>query len=1425
MSDSDSVGMGHHRIPVLTHDNFADWEVAVMSALTNSSDHMRVIEQRADGRGRMTNPTRPTDLTEASWWDASECEALGIIMSTASKLHREIILKHRADREPVYKLWTKICSLHQSRDASLRHQAWMEFFTARKTSDESYSAYMARKEGLCARISRLTPSNQTPTERYAELTLFAMLFGLPYEDNLRQSLTARPDLTLQMASEACVRVDTDIRLHQADTESANAARGSNCWKCDLPGHIVTDCPHTGAIKDLVTKHNASYRKKKHRKKSHASQTTSPSPAATANAATPMPDASLTESAGVATPFLSSVSPVTDDWLCDTGASCLMTGCRSAFFELKGDRRPVRLADGMVIYLEGLGSISFLSTYGYRIIRILRDVLYVPRLTTSLFSSNKFAKDYRQTYRELLEFPTRKWINRRTEATELRATIRPNNLAYMDWQVEPHTEAACVSLEELHTRLNHMPFGALRRLMKEGSLDGVPDRVDNSWASERFCEDCVSGKLTRAPHTVPVACADVPLFRVYTDVHGLLPTKSRRGNIYWVSFIDDFSQFPAVYFISRKSDVFTVFKRYKVWAENVTGRKLQILRDDKGGEYSSGEFDRFLADAGVQREHSIRDTPQQLGVAEQLNRTLDEGITTLLSQSGLSRVWWEDAASHFLYGKMRLPLSVTAPESLFSLFYGKKGSVGRLRPFGCLAYVHRQKDQRSAFESHAVQCVLIGYPVDYKGWRFWDPKTKSEIISDSAVFRESVFPFRKPSLSAIDKRTDPAPLIVPDADPPASVLFHRPLDLPAADAVPLGDLAPPLPAPIPPPAVPEPPAVLPEPASPRLVPVVRLPTPPVDLPERPRTPAEVRPLLLNYEHHPSADPLPAKRPSRARVPGALVEDAGASAESDVCIPLLDAIECVFSTSADLEPRSLRDALTRADGAKWVEAAMKEIEAHVENGTWELAQLPPGKRAIGSRWIFKVKRTPEGLIDKYKARLVAQGFSQIPGVHYGEVFASTARFAAVRTVIALAASEDLELESVDISTAFLNGVIDKEIYMKIPDGFEVEGELRDGEDPKRWVVRLLKGLYGIKQGPRLWALKLHSVLSSIGFQRIDCDYSVYVYRRGDVKIFLPIHVDDLLLASNSSTAIQKVKTDLSAHFTIHDLGPVKSILGIRIERDRAARSISLSQPGYIQSILDDFNMHDCNPVSTPMEENIKLSVRMCPVDAEKKAQMAKVPYRELIGKLIYLAVATRPDISYAIGVLCRFVENPGPEHWGAAKRVLRYLKGSVGLKLVYSHSSCDDRFTTYSDADLSGNPDNSRSTGGFAILIGGGAVQWGSRLQPHVSLSSTESEYTVASKVACEIMWMRYLFEEIGYDMARPSPLLVDNRSALQVAKHPEHQSTMKHVHRAYHWIRDHVSRGLITVSHVPGDLNLADIFTKPLGRLKFMRFRDMLGLRA
>ena len=1453
-TEPDDAPRSYSHVPILTKENYPKWQLTVKAFLT-PGDHVRVIRRTKDASGVLHDPVEPTDAADLERWMRAERHAMGVIMGTASDLHYEILTRYEHGR--VWPLWKAIETQHVSHDASLRHEAWMQLFGIRQRPGESYLDLYHRVDDAHSRIDRITPTSQSVQEHSDEIALFTLLSAIRPDDPLHRQLVSQKGITLDDAYSAFLRIDRDVAV-ASEIESASAAFIPRCHRCDLPGHYARDCPHFDAISRLVgqrvgagtgagssnsgasgnngsngnnghNSHNGNNGSGRRRGRGRGANAANANATTTNDNTAPTSTTPTQETAGVATTFLSHELRAADDWLCDSGASSSMSSNRSAFSSLKSDRRPIRLADGKVIYSEGLGSIRFVSNCGYEI--PIDNVLYVPFLTVSLFASNKFAREHRDTHSEITEYPKRRWFNRRTGATEFTATIRSNDLAYLDWRPIQTTESTCVSIEELHARLNHIPHSAIRHLIQSGAINGVPDRATGT-TTDDFCEDCVNGKLTRAPHSKPAARAERPLLRVFSDVHGPVPVQSRQGHYYWVTFIDDYSRFPAVYFIAKKSDVYDAFRKYKAWAENVTGRRIGILRDDKGGEYMAGIFDKFLAEAGIRQEHSICDTPQQVGVAERMNRSIAEGVTTLLSQSGLTRTWWEDAATHWLHGKIRLPSSTTAPLTPFELFYGRKPDLSSMRPFGCLAYVHLQKDQRPALLPHAAQCVLIGYPVDYKGWRFWDPQGRKEIVSDSAVFRESVFPLRRPGLSGVDKSVDPAPPIVaapPTAPEPPAILFPAiPADPAPPPTLPPAPMTQPDAAPIP---IPNP-AINPVGnANPMPQLVVRVQTPPPvpphlplqDLPERPRTPPTIRQLTSHFEHHPSLEPpLPPKCASRARIPGALAEANSAGAHG-VAVPLVDAVECALNTSISIEPKTLADALSRPDADKWIAAALAEIEAHLQNGTWELAQLPPGRRAIGSRWVFKIKRLPDGSIDKYKGRIVAQGFSQVQGIHYNEIFASTARMAAMRAVIAIAAAEDLELESVDISTAFLNGDIDAEVYMKVPEGLEVEGDPRPGEDPKRWVVRLLKGLYGIKQGPRIWALKLHSVLTSIGFERIDCDYSVYVYRRDDVRVMMPIHVDDLLLASNSKAAIQRVKSDLATHFKLHDQGPATSILGIKIERNRAARTISLSQPGYVESILEQFGMADCNPSLTPMDENEKLSARMSPDTPERQSEMRTIPYRELIGKLLYLAIATRPDISYVVGVLCRFVENPGLPHWYAAKRVLRYLRGTTHMKLIYSRSSTPDLFTTYSDADLSGNPDNSRSTGGFAVCIGEGAIQWGSRLQPHVSLSSTESEYTTASKVGCEIMWMRYLFEELGYDVSRPSPLLVDNKSAIQVTKHPEHQSTMKHVHHAYHWIRDQVDQKQIAVSHVPGDENPADIFTKPLGRLKFTKFRAMLGL--
>jgi hypothetical protein len=263
-----------------------------------------------------------------------------------------------------------------------------------------------------------------------------------------------------------------------------------------------------------------------------------------------------------------------------------------------------------------------------------------------------------------------------------------------------------------------------------------------------------------------------------------------------------------------------------------------------------------------------------------------------------------------------------------------------------------------------------------------------------------------------------------------------------------------------------------------------------------------------------------------------------------------------------------------------------------------------------------------------------------------------------------------------------------------------------------------------------------------------------------------------------------------------------------------------------VLESFGMADCKPVTTPMNPGLILSKDMCPPPDAPEDREFKTRYLSAIGSLMYLATMTRPDIAYAVGVLARFNSNPGNQHWLAVKHLFRYIKGTLDYKLTYGPTSPSaPLFTTYSDADHGGCKDSGKSTGAYVVMMGGGAVSWRSKLQPTVSLSTTEAEYIAAVEAGKEIKWMRNLMLELGYDQSGSSVLYIDNQSAVQVCKNPEHHGRMKHLDLKYFWLRDEVGKKVIGVHYVPTGEQVADILTKPLGRVLVDRFVKLLGLRV
>jgi hypothetical protein len=344
------------------------------------------------------------------------------------------------------------------------------------------------------------------------------------------------------------------------------------------------------------------------------------------------------------------------------------------------------------------------------------------------------------------------------------------------------------------------------------------------------------------------------------------------------------------------------------------------------------------------------------------------------------------------------------------------------------------------------------------------------------------------------------------------------------------------------------------------------------------------------------------------------------------------------------------------------------------------------------------------------------------------------------------------------------------------------------------------------------------------RIRSDSSVFIWEKDDVKVIVPVFLDNITLASKSKEKIAEIKALLAQRFKLRDLGPTSFLLGIQIDRERSARTLHLSQRQYTLDLLDRFGFAECSPVSTPLDPGSRLDMSQCPQTPEDNKFMRDKPYVSAVGVLIYLAIATRPDIAHAVGVLCRFMSKPGPAHWKAAKHLFRYLRGSVDYRLTYAPDpSSSHLFTTYFDADHGGNPDNGRSTSAYAVKMGTGAVSWMSRLQSIVALSTTEAEFISAVSAGQEIVWMRSFLGELGYLFGVPSLLLVDSQSAIQVVCNPEHHGRMKHLDSRFFWLRDMVNSGVIAVRYIPTADMAADLLTKALARVKVAAALPQLGL--
>ena len=504
-----------------------------------------------------------------------------------------------------------------------------------------------------------------------------------------------------------------------------------------------------------------------------------------------------------------------------------------------------------------------------------------------------------------------------------------------------------------------------------------------------------------------------------------------------------------------------------------------------------------------------------------------------------------------------------------------------------------------------------------------------------------------------------------------------------------------------------------------------------------------------------------------------------------------------------PKTFKQAVNSVDKDMWNKAMLEELSAIERNSTWTLMDLPKHRKAIGCRWVFSIKKDAAGEPIRYKARLVAQGFTQVWGEDYNEVYAPVTRSSSFRILLSQAGINKYFIRQFDVTTAFLNGSLKEEIFMEQPPGFSVDGR----------VCKLNKSLYGLKQAAKEWYDKLNKVLLSIGFKRSDEDPCMYKYQADQNLCYVIVHVDDFLFGATSDELIEMLAKKIGQFFELKDCGEVKHFLGIDIYKEHDG-VYAINQETYINQIARELQLENVKPHYYPLDPGYHQ------IDDDNYLENNH-QYRKIIGMLIYVSTNSRPDIAASVGILSQRVSKPRKIDLTESLRVVKYLITSKQLKLRLSN--CCQEITAYTDADYAGDRTDYKSRSGFTCFVNGGLIEWMSRKQTAFASSSTEAEYYALCETAKEVVYLKKILAEFDIKTASPVNIFCDNQSTLAMLHGEKFSRTTKHMAVKFHYLKDILERQIINVSYVPTTKNISDLLTKPLPRHSIEKFRKMIGL--
>ena len=1039
----------------------------------------------------------------------------------------------------------------------------------------------------------------------------------------------------------------------------------------------------------------------------------------------------------------------NNWVVDSGATAHMCKDKKMFESIDETRQgKVFLGDGRSVKSGGKGKVKLTlhSDSGKSVVTI-NDVLHVPQLSENLISVRKLAEKG-----HIVEFSEDKCYlkgEKRREIAKIEGGL---------YRLHVNDEECCTAeledkercIHEWHVRLAHRNLECIKKLASQGLKIKNCDHNDT-------CEECLKGKMSRRPFPKTATPTENVMDVVVSDVCGFMQTESLGKRKYFVTFIDLYSRFCDVYFIKEKSEVPDVTIEYITKMENQLGKLPKVFRSDRGTEYLNAKLQNFFKIKGIVPQCTVGYAPEQNGVAERKNRTLVEAARSMIAEAGFPKRFWAEAINTANHVINRIAVGKKGTmKSPYEKIFGKKPNLMKLQPFGAPVYVMIPDEKRRKLDNKAKKMRFVGYDSMAKGYRLADENNKIIIsrevkfIGDGETFSSKKGNGREnnkqtkvktPEILSTEKETTETHPEYFKYDPFGNPVFNQ----------------------------------LPD------------PEPSVEIEEEEFHDAESE-QEENRSGTDNEEEIVLRRSARTtkgQAPDRLTYKAA-------------------EENRNSEPKSFKEAMSSKNADNWMQAIKEELNAISDNETWEIADLPLGRRSVGSKWVFKEKKDSNGKTIRFKARLVAQGFSQKYGVDYDEVFAPVARQTTFRLLLSIAGTRKYHVRHYDIKSAFLNGKLEEEIFMKQPPGFQTGSK----------VFRLKKSLYGLKQSARVWNQTLHDALVKQGFKQNIIDNCLYSWKSESSVCHILIHVDDLLVTGNDVNTTKRLMESIGRSFEMTNLGGATHYLGIDIEQDRDGRFV-ISQPGYIDSIVTEAGLTEGKTSKFPLDTGYAKQLGT-PLKSNNE-------YRKLIGMLLYLTTNTRPDIAASVSILSRKVEHPRDNDMVEVKRVIRYLKGTRNLKLLLNEIGETNELIVYSDANWAEDTDDRKSNTGYFVALNGGTISWCCRKQDLVAMSSAESEYIALAETCKEVLWLQEIMKGLDIDVGKTTTILTDSQSCIALLKNQKFSHKTKHFDTRYHFIRDHVMKGSIELRYVPTDENTADLMTKPLGGTKTEYFRGKAGL--